>query len=71
MFGRLDDGTHRSFVSVPSSVHHMRLTQFSLSAGYPIISHFTSAPLSKNGGFNIGGINATGQVWILSAFVTL
>jgi hypothetical protein len=31
------------------------------SAGYPLISHFTSRPLSKMGGFNIGGINSTGQ----------
>ncbi|OCH92193.1 beta-glucan synthesis-associated [Obba rivulosa] len=33
-----------------------------LFAGYPIISYFTSHKLSNNGGFNIGGINATGQV---------
>lgn len=32
------------------------------SAGYPIISHFTSTPLSTLGGFNIGGINASGQI---------
>ncbi|KAF9462095.1 beta-glucan synthesis-associated protein-domain-containing protein [Collybia nuda] len=33
-----------------------------LFAGYPLISHFTERPLSTFGGFNIGGINATGQV---------
>ncbi|KAJ7092566.1 beta-glucan synthesis-associated protein-domain-containing protein [Mycena epipterygia] len=33
-----------------------------LFAGYPLISHFTSHPLSFFGGFNVGGINATGQV---------
>ncbi|KAF8349747.1 beta-glucan synthesis-associated protein [Amanita rubescens] len=33
-----------------------------LFAGYPIISHFTSRIQSTQGGFNIGGINATGQV---------
>ncbi|KAF9462094.1 glycoside hydrolase family 16 protein [Collybia nuda] len=33
-----------------------------LFAGYPLVSHFTSTPLSTLGGFNIGGINATGQV---------
>ncbi|KAG5715641.1 Beta-glucan synthesis-associated protein SKN1 [Termitomyces sp. T112] len=33
-----------------------------LFAGYPIISHFTTKPQSKMGGFNFGGINATGQV---------
>jgi len=32
------------------------------SAGYPLISHFTAKPMSTNGGFNLGGINATGQV---------
>ena len=32
------------------------------SAGYPIISHFTTKQLSTLGGFNIGGINASGQV---------
>ena len=32
------------------------------SAGYPLISHFTEKPMSTNGGFNLGGINATGQV---------
>ncbi|KAG2023057.1 beta-glucan synthesis-associated protein [Coprinopsis cinerea AmutBmut pab1-1] len=33
-----------------------------LFAGYPIISHFTSPRPSKMGGFNYGGINASGQV---------
>jgi len=33
-----------------------------LFAGYPLISHFTSHRLSTLGGFNIGGINASGQV---------
>ncbi|KAJ6621580.1 beta-glucan synthesis-associated protein [Mycena sp. CBHHK59/15] len=33
-----------------------------LFAGYPLISHFTSHPLSFFGGFNVGGINSTGQV---------
>ena len=32
------------------------------SAGYPIISHFTTPPMSNMAGFNIGGINASGQV---------
>ncbi|KAI0651966.1 glycoside hydrolase family 16 protein [Trametes meyenii] len=34
----------------------------SLFAGYPIVSYFTRHPLSRLGGFNFGGINATGQV---------
>lgn len=33
-----------------------------LFAGYPLISHFTAHPLSTLGGFNLGGINASGQV---------
>ncbi|KAI9065842.1 glycoside hydrolase family 16 protein [Trametes sanguinea] len=37
-----------------------------LFAGYPIISYFTKHPLSTLGGFNLGGINATGQVPAIS-----
>ncbi|CAL1705278.1 unnamed protein product [Somion occarium] len=33
-----------------------------LFAGYPLIDHFTKNPMSTNGGFNLGGINGTGQV---------
>lgn len=33
-----------------------------LFAGYPIISHFTKTIISNQGGFNLGGINATGQI---------
>ncbi|KAF5358816.1 hypothetical protein D9758_008569 [Tetrapyrgos nigripes] len=33
-----------------------------LFIGYPIIYHFTRTPYSRNGGFNLGGANATGQV---------
>lgn len=33
-----------------------------LFAGYPLGSYFTRHPLSTLGGFNYGGINATGQV---------
>ncbi|KAI0052470.1 glycoside hydrolase family 16 protein [Auriscalpium vulgare] len=32
------------------------------SAGYPIYSHFTRHEQSRLGGFNLGGMNATGQV---------
>lgn len=32
------------------------------SAGYPIITHFTSKQPGKLGGFNIGGTNGTGQI---------
>ncbi|TDL27014.1 glycoside hydrolase family 16 protein, partial [Rickenella mellea] len=30
--------------------------------GYPLISHFNKKPASTLGGFNLGGINATGQL---------
>ncbi|TFK62962.1 glucosidase [Pluteus cervinus] len=33
-----------------------------LFAGYPLISHFTEVQQSTQGGFNLGGINASGQV---------
>ncbi|EIW86864.1 glycoside hydrolase family 16 protein [Coniophora puteana RWD-64-598 SS2] len=33
-----------------------------LFAGYPLISYFTKQELSNNGGFNFGGINASGQI---------
>ncbi|KAI0756878.1 glycoside hydrolase family 16 protein [Daedaleopsis nitida] len=33
-----------------------------LFAGYPLITYFSKTPLSTNGGFNLGGINATGQI---------
>jgi len=33
-----------------------------LFAGYPILSHFLTKRLTNLGAFNLGGINATGQV---------
>lgn len=40
-----------------------------LFAGYPILSHFLAkSKLSNQGGFNLGGINATGQVPTFSNF---
>lgn len=38
------------------------LAIFTLFAGYPLITFFTRHPLSSLGGFNIGGINSTGQI---------
>ncbi|KAG9044314.1 hypothetical protein FS837_008365 [Tulasnella sp. UAMH 9824] len=35
---------------------------FALFAGYPIISHFTQVRMGTNGGYNLGGINDTGQI---------
>ena len=32
------------------------------SAGYPVITFLSTPHLSNRGGFNLGGINATGQV---------
>lgn len=34
------------------------------SAGYPIITFFTRRAPSRQGGFNLGGLNASGQVLI-------
>jgi len=39
-----------------------------LFAGYPIIEGVRSTSQSNNGGFNAGGINASGQIPKLSAF---
>ncbi|KAF9226685.1 glycoside hydrolase family 16 protein [Gyrodon lividus] len=36
-----------------------------LFAGYPIITYFTRPQMSNNGGFNLGGINASGQIPIM------
>lgn len=33
-----------------------------LFAGYPVITFFTKQPLSRQGGFNFGGTNSSGQV---------
>ncbi|CAL1695543.1 unnamed protein product [Somion occarium] len=33
-----------------------------LFAAWPLVTHFTKKPISNNGGFNLGGTNATGQV---------
>ncbi|KAI0257679.1 beta-glucan synthesis-associated [Lactifluus subvellereus] len=38
------------------------LALIALFAGYPIITFFTKSPLSRQGGFNFGGVNSSGQV---------
>ena len=38
------------------------LTLVGLFVGYPVVAYVRSHPPSRNGGWNIGGINATGQV---------
>ncbi|CCO34499.1 Beta-glucan synthesis-associated protein KRE6 AltName: Full=Killer toxin-resistance protein 6 [Rhizoctonia solani AG-1 IB] len=39
-----------------------------LFAGYPIITYLTNAPLSTLGAYNLGGINASGQVPEIQGF---
>lgn len=39
------------------------------SAGYPIATFFTRNPLSRQGGFNLGGTNSSGQVKISFRFL--
>jgi hypothetical protein len=40
----------------------LALGTLTLFAGYPIIAHYTASTLSTGGAYNLGGINATGQV---------
>ncbi|QRV91234.1 glycoside hydrolase family 16 protein [Ceratobasidium sp. AG-Ba] len=40
----------------------LTLGLLTLFAGYPLIVHFTQKEMSTLGGYNLGGINATGQV---------
>jgi beta-glucanase (GH16 family) len=42
-----------------------------LFAGYPIISYYTGNSLKTGGAYNLGGINGTGQVPLISNFPTL
>jgi hypothetical protein len=39
-----------------------------LFAGYPIISELTAKKMTTEGGFNLGGVNSTGQLAELNAF---
>ena len=36
------------------------------SAGYPILGYVRSVERSRQGGYNIGGVNATGQIAAMS-----
>lgn len=62
---RIDTGgtifTCRGFANL-GFLLFLLLGLLTLFAGYPIISHFMEGSQSKNGGFNLGGINGTGQV---------
>lgn len=42
-----------------------------LFAGYPIISFYTQNSLKSNGAYNLGGINSTGQVPLITNFPSL
>jgi hypothetical protein len=42
-----------------------------LFAGYPIISYYTGNSLKTGGAYNLGGINGTGQVPLISNFPDL
>lgn len=53
------------FFSIFSGNHSLkRAARDFNSAGYPVISHFTTPKLSFNDGFNYGGSNASGIVRI-------
>lgn len=47
------------------------LCLITLFAGYPVITYFTDRQPSNNGAYNVGGINATGQVPLIPNFATL
>ncbi|GFZ52315.1 Beta-glucan synthesis-associated protein KRE6, partial [Saitozyma sp. JCM 24511] len=47
------------------------LCLIALFLGYPVIYHYTRTPWSTNGAYNLGGINATGQVPLLANFPSL
>nr|KIR47083.1 glucosidase [Cryptococcus bacillisporus CA1280] len=42
-----------------------------LFAGYPIITYYTEEIQSTNGAYNLGGINATGQIPLIENFATV
>ncbi|KAI0947300.1 hypothetical protein AcV7_009758 [Taiwanofungus camphoratus] len=42
-----------------------------LFAGYPLVTHFTKHDLSNLGGFNVGGINASGQIPAMTGYFGL
>ncbi|EGO05193.1 glycoside hydrolase family 16 protein [Serpula lacrymans var. lacrymans S7.3] len=53
--------TYRGFANLGCLIV-LSLGLLTLFGGYPLISHFTANRISYGGGFNIGGINASGQV---------
>lgn len=63
-----DAHTHKSTALSPRAVMNVGCLAvivtalLTLFAGYPLIDYFRKESQSMNGGFNLGGINATGQV---------
>ncbi|KAF8913016.1 glycoside hydrolase family 16 protein [Gymnopilus junonius] len=57
----LDFFTYRGFTNLGCLIL-LCAGLLALFAGYPLISHFTTRTQSTLGGFNLGGINASGQV---------
>ncbi|KAJ7578527.1 glycoside hydrolase family 16 protein [Mycena floridula] len=57
--------TRRGFANL-GCIAILGLGLVALFAGYPLASYFTTHSLSSLGGFNLGGINATGQIPILT-----
>lgn len=58
--------THRGLSNL-GCLSLLILTLLGLFAGYPIITFLTRHPLSRQGGFNLGGTNSSGQVPKLSS----
>ncbi|KAG0709871.1 glycoside hydrolase family 16 protein [Suillus ampliporus] len=54
-------GPHRGLANI-GCLLVLCLGLVTLFAGYPIITYFTGAAQSNQGGFNLGGINASGQI---------
>lgn len=71
---RVDNGgtifTCRGFANL-GFLLFLLLGMLTLFAGFPIISHFMAGSQSKNGGFNLGGINGSGQVPEITGFFGL
>ncbi|KIR25912.1 glucosidase [Cryptococcus deuterogattii 99/473] len=57
--------TARGFLNV-GCLFMLILCLVTLFAGYPIITHLTETPIKTNGAYNMGGINSTGQVPLIS-----
>ncbi|KAN0135670.1 Beta-glucan synthesis-associated [Lactarius tabidus] len=53
--------TYRGFTNLGCLII-LVLSLVALFAGYPVITFFTRPRLSRQGGFNLGGLNASGQI---------